>query len=251
MQKFICGLNSVLEMLRADASSIKSILIDEAASGSKIRAIRTEATKKAVRLEYVSKTDLLNITKDAKTQGVVAYVSPYTYSTIDKILRRSQETKEAPLLVLLDGITDPHNFGAILRAADGAGVHGVIVPKRRSVGFNATVAKVSAGASAHVLTAQVSNLNYTIDELKRNNIWIVGGDETAASTYYEADFTGPLGLVIGSEGKGLHRLVKEKCDYLVRIPMFGKVNSLNASVSTALLLYEARRQRRLKKASEF
>jgi len=240
--EIIYGRRPVLEAFRAGLK-IAKILIAQNQQGGKIQEIRTEARKNRVPVEQVPKTMLTEIVGSQKTQGVVAVVHARNYVSLDDILAEGARRGEPPLLGLLDGIEDPHNLGAILRTADGAGLHGVVLPKRRSAGLSSTVAKTSAGASAHVLTAQVSNLNYTIDELKKKDVWIMGADQEGDRPYTEADFAEASGIVIGAEGKGLSRLVKEKCDFLVKIPMFGKVNSLNASVAAALLFFEARRQR--------
>jgi 23S rRNA (guanosine2251-2'-O)-methyltransferase len=246
MPEIIYGRNPVLEALRA-GQNFEKILIAAEVRGAKISEILSQAKKNRVPLQKVPKKILNEVAGTQKSQGVVAIVLSQSYATVDDIVRRSQQLNQPPFLALLDGIEDPHNLGAILRAADGAGVHGVILPKRRSVGLTATVAKTSAGASAHVLTALVSNINYTIDQLKAKNIWIVGADQNATQDYYDADLSGPLGIVIGAEGRGLRHLVKEKCDFLVKIPMYGKLNSLNASVAAALLFFEVRRQRRKNK----
>lgn len=244
MPEIIYGHHPIYEALRA-SQSVEKILLAKSAATPKINKIILLAKKKNIPIEQVSKRVLEQIAGGGKTQGLVALVSAANYATMDAILNRSNQQQEAPFVALLDGIEDPHNLGAILRSADGAGVHGVILQKRRSVGITSTVSKTSAGATAHVLTAQVSNLNYTIDELKNRNIWIVGADQEAERSFTESDLTGALGVVIGGEGHGLHRLVKEKCDFLVKIPMYGRVNSLNASVAAALLFFEVRRQRQL------
>lgn len=238
----IYGRRPVLEALRATLT-FEKILFARNQQGGKIAEIRTRAGKNGIPVEDVPQSVLTKMAGTPKTQGVVAVVRSRSYVSVDEILAESAHRDEPPLLALLDSIEDPHNLGAILRTADGAGVHGVVLPKRRSAGVTSTVAKTSAGASAHVLTAQVSNLNYTIDELKKTEVWIVGADQEGDRPYTEIDFLQASAIVIGAEGRGLSRLVKEKCDFLVRIPMFGKVNSLNASVAAALLFFEARRQR--------
>ncbi|MFQ5772392.1 MAG: 23S rRNA (guanosine(2251)-2'-O)-methyltransferase RlmB [bacterium] len=249
MPQIIYGRNPVVEALRA-GQRIDKILIAAELKDTKISEILSLAKINHVPVERVSKKILAEVASTSKSQGVLAMVQPTAFATIEDILQKSQQQDEPPLIALLDGIEDPHNLGAILRAADGAGVHGTILPKRRAVGITATVAKTSAGASAHVLTAQVSNLNYTIEQLKAKNIWIVGADQNAERIYYEADLSGAVALVIGAEGRGLHRLVREKCDFLVQIPMFGKINSLNASVAAALLFFEVRRQRGMNERSK-
>ncbi|RMD94725.1 MAG: 23S rRNA (guanosine(2251)-2'-O)-methyltransferase RlmB [Calditrichaeota bacterium] len=245
MSEIIYGRKPVLEVLRS-GKKIEKILIDKNLSRSKINEILTQAKKLQIPVEKISAKLLFKITGIEKNQGVAAIIPSFEYASLSDILAISVKRQEPHFLALLDGIEDPHNLGAIIRSAEGAGVHGIIIPERRAVGVTATVAKTSAGALAYVPVAQVSNLNYTIDSLKKQNIWIIGADQNAQQIYYEADFTLPLGIVIGSEGKGLHRLVKEKCDFLVKIPMYGQVNSLNASVAAALLFFEVRRQRSLK-----
>ncbi len=245
MSEIIYGRKPVLEVLRS-GKKIEKILIDKNLSRSKINEILTQAKKLQIPVEKISAKLLFKITGIEKNQGVAAIIPSFEYASLSDILAISVKRQEPHFLALLDGIEDPHNLGAIIRSAEGAGVHGIIIPERRAVGLTATVAKTSAGALAYVPVAQVSNLNYTIDSLKKQNIWIIGADQNAQQIYYEADFTLPLGIVIGSEGKGLHRLVKEKCDFLVKIPMYGQVNSLNASVAAALLFFEVRRQRSLK-----
>ncbi len=245
MSEIIYGRNPIIEAIRAGIS-IEKILIAEEIKGQVISEIISLAKKSGVQIERVSKQKLGERTNNFKTQGVVAFIKAESYASLEDILLKSEELDEPPLLALLDGIEDPQNLGAIIRSADGAGLHGIILPKRRSASLTSTVAKTSAGASSYVLTAQVSNLNYTIDALKKKNIWIAGTDQNANQSFTEADLTGPLAIVIGAEGQGMHRLVKENCDFLVSVPMFGKMNSLNASVAAALLFFEARRQRQLK-----
>lgn len=245
MSEIIYGRKPVLEVLRS-GKKIEKILIDKNLSRSKINEILTQAKKLRIPVEKISAKLLFKITGIEKNQGIAAIIPSFEYASLSDILAISVKRQEPHFLALLDGIEDPHNLGAIIRSAEGAGVHGIIIPERRAVGVTATVAKTSAGALAYVPIAQVSNLNYTIDSLKKQNIWVIGADQNAQKIYYEADFTLPMGIVIGSEGKGLHRLVKEKCDFLVKIPMYGQVNSLNASVAAALLFFEVRRQRSLK-----
>ncbi len=244
MSEIIFGRNPVLEALRA-GSTIEKILVDDNLSHPRLGEILTLARARKTTIQKVPRQKLIAVAGQEKTQGVVAYIADSQYATVADIFHESSVRNEPPLIACLDGIEDPHNLGAILRSADGAGFHGVVLPKRRSAGTSGIVAKTSAGASVHVLTAQVSNLNYTLDALKKQNVWCVGADQEGTQTYYEADLTGPLAVVVGAEGKGLHRLVREKCDFLVRIPMFGRVNSLNASVAAALLFFEIRRQRGL------
>ncbi|MFQ5652901.1 MAG: 23S rRNA (guanosine(2251)-2'-O)-methyltransferase RlmB [bacterium] len=240
--EIIYGRNPVLEAIRAKRE-IGEIHLVADLRHAKLAEISRLARKQGIPVKKVSKQAVLRVAGEARTQGVVAFVRGSGYVPVDEILRQSETLNEPPLIACLDSIEDPHNLGAILRSADGAGFHGVILPKRRSAGLTATVAKTSAGASAHILTAQVANLNAVMEELKNKNIWFVGADQDAKQAYTEVDLTGSLAVVVGAEGSGLHRLVKEKCDFLVRIPMYGKVNSLNASVAAALLFFEIRRQR--------
>ena len=245
MPEIIYGRKPVIEAIRA-GKSIEKILIAVEIKSQVISEITALARKNNVSVERISKQKLGEQAKNFNTQGVIAVIKSQSYASIEDILNKSKELNEPPLLALLDGIEDPQNLGAIIRSAEGAGLHGIILPKRRSAGLTSTVVKTSAGASNYVLTAQVSNLNYTIDSLKKNNVWIAGTDQNADQYFTEVDLSGPLAIVIGAEGSGIHRLVKENCDFLVSIPMFGKMNSLNASVAAALLFFEARRQRQLK-----
>ena len=185
---------------------------------------------------------------DMRHQGVIAYAAPVAYASLDDVFACAEEKDEPPLLLLLDEIEDPHNFGALLRTADAAGVHGVLVPERRGCALTATVAKTSAGAVEHVRVVRIGNIVQEMKRLKERGLWFVGADMAGDEDMFHADLTGPLCIVVGSEGKGLGRLVKETCDFLVRIPMHGAINSLNASVAGALLMYEARRARLLGRA---
>lgn len=241
----IFGTNPVLEALRA-GQQIDKILLADRPGDRRLHEIVQQAKKRRIPCQRVSKQELQAVAGAAKTQGVVAFVQDLGYVSVRDILAQSQAQDEPALLACLDGIEDPHNLGAILRSADGAGLHGVIIPKRRAASVTGTVAKTSAGAASHVLTAKVSNLNYAIDDLKREGLWFVGADQDGERSYADVDMSGPIGIVVGAEGQGLHRLVREKCDFLVKIPMYGKVNSLNASVAAALLFFEARRQRERK-----
>ncbi|MBR1885197.1 MAG: 23S rRNA (guanosine(2251)-2'-O)-methyltransferase RlmB, partial [Schwartzia sp.] len=179
-------------------------------------------------------------------QGVLAYTSPVDYTPFDEILRLARQKSDVPFLLLLDELEDPHNLGAILRTADAVGVDGVLIPKRRSCPLSATVAKTSAGAVEYVPVARIGNVAQTLNELKREGFWVVGADMDGTADYFTADLTGAVVLVVGSEGHGISRLVRETCDLLVRIPMLGKINSLNVSVAGAVLMYEVLRQRREK-----
>jgi len=244
MQELIYGRNPVLEMLRASATVVTQVMLLEGAQDSRLLEISRIARQQRVPLTARKKNELDRLVGHGKHQGVVAAIELPAYVEAEQILQVSAARNEAPLLAILDGIEDPHNLGAILRSADGAGLHGVVIPRNRAVGLTATVAKTSAGAMAHVKMAQVTNLSRAMEMFKTEGVWFVGADQDAPQDYTEADLSGPLGGVVGAEGKGLHRLVKEKCDFLVRIPMAGKLNSLNASVAAALLFFEARRQRK-------
>ncbi|MCG8606003.1 23S rRNA (guanosine(2251)-2'-O)-methyltransferase RlmB [bacterium] len=249
MSEIIYGRNPILEALRA-GQELEVILISESMQGPKTLEIQSLAKRKRVPIKNVPASKIVQLAGNSKTQGLAAFVTSQLYVTLNQILERATQCKEPPLVALLDGIENPHNLGAILRSADGAGAHGVIIPNRRSVAVTATVAKSSAGAAAHILTSRVSNLSQVIDKLKADNVWIVGADQNAKQAYFEADLSGGVGIVIGGEGRGMRRLIKERCDFLVKIPMFGRVNSLNASVAAALLLFEARRQRQAKLNSQ-
>lgn len=243
MPEIIYGRNPVVEALRAK-QPILQLYVLKGVKDQRLSEIEVRAARLKVPVSRVEKAKLLELASVEKTQGVVALLARGQETTLADLFAKARQKNEAPLIALLDGIEDPHNLGAILRSADAAGVHGVVLPRRRSASVGATVAKTSAGASAHVLRVSVSNMSSTIEQLKKTgNIWFVGADQTAEKKYTEIDLTGPTGLVIGGEGKGLHRLVRDKCDFLARIPMVGKVNSLNASVAAALLFFEARRQR--------
>ena len=179
-------------------------------------------------------------------QGVIALVPPYEYCEIEDILQEAKKRKEEPFILILDGIEDPHNLGSIVRTAETAGVHGIIIPKRRAATVNSTVSKVSAGAVQHIKIARVTNISDAIERLKKEGLWICGTDIDTNTYYYDQDLTGAIGIVIGNEGNGMSQKVRKNCDFLVKIPMKGKITSLNASVSTGIVLYEAVKQRHLK-----
>ena len=187
------------------------------------------------------------IANNKNYQGVIAFVPPFSYCEIEDILEFAKERNEEPFVLILDGIEDPHNLGAIIRTAETAGVNGIIIPKRRSASVNSTVAKVSSGAVEYMKIARVTNITDAIDKLKKEGLWICGTDINTDKYYYNQDLTGPIGIVIGNEGKGISDKVKKNCDFLVKIPMMGKVTSLNASVSTGIIIYEALKQRLQKK----
>ena len=232
------GYHAAAEKLKA-GGAVRELLIQTDSRNEDLEALAVAA---GVPIRYLPKEELDRYCPD-RHQGVVAVAEGYTYAGVDEILAAAAEKGESPFVVLLDQITDPHNLGAIIRTAHQAGCHGVIVPERRSAPLNETVAKTSAGAIEYLPVAQVTNLNQTIDYLKKQGLWIAGADMDG-QMMYQADLKGALGLVIGSEGDGLSRLTREKCDFIVSVPMFGKIDSLNASVSAGVLLYEAVRQRR-------
>ena len=205
-----------------------------------------EAKKTDCIVNFVKKERLDQMSETGKHQGVIAYAAAYEYGTVEEMLERAKEKNEQPFLILLDNIEDPHNLGSIIRTANQVGAHGVIIPKRRAVGLTATVAKASAGAINYTPVAKVTNLVKTMDELKKQGMWIVCGD-MGGDSMYSLDLTGPMGVVIGNEGEGVSRLVKENCDFVATIPMFGDIDSLNASVAMGVLSYEIVRQRMAKK----
>ncbi|MEC0094007.1 23S rRNA (guanosine(2251)-2'-O)-methyltransferase RlmB [Paenibacillus macquariensis] len=241
----IAGKHSVTEALRS-GRSINKIWISENAQKHLTLPIIAEAKKRGVVIQQVDKRKLDSLVPDVQHQGVVAQVAPYEYAEVDDIIAIAEQKGEKPFLILLDEIEDPHNLGSILRTADCTGAHGVIIPKRRSAQVTATVSKTSAGAVEYVPVAQVTNLGQTIDKLKEMGVWVVGTDVEAVQEIYETDvFEGPVAVVIGNEGTGMGRLIKEKCDVLVKLPMAGRINSLNASVAAGVVMYEVLRRRHI------
>jgi len=244
--EFIFGRNSVIEALKS-GRSINKIMIAKGDRQGSIKELVGMAKTQGVVVQEVEPAKLEALAGGARHQGVAASVSPVAFAEIEDILAAAGAKNEAPFLVLLDELEDPHNVGAILRTADASGVHGVLMPKRRSCPLSGTVAKASAGAVEYVPVARIGNIVQTMKDLKQQGLWFVGADMDGDKDYYEADLTGPIAIVIGSEGQGMGRLVKENCDFLVKIPMRGKITSLNASVACSLLLYEVLRQREMKK----
>ncbi|EET59772.1 RNA methyltransferase, TrmH family, group 3 [Marvinbryantia formatexigens DSM 14469] len=236
------GRNAVIEAFRSGKTIDKLFVLDGCQDGP-VRTIIREAKKHDTLLQFVTKERLDQMSETGSHQGVIAYAAAYEYAEVDDILKIAEEKGEAPFLILLDGIEDPHNLGAIIRTANLAGAHGVIIPKRRAAGLTATVAKTSAGALNYTPVAKVTNLAKTIEELKQKGIWFVCADMNG-TPMYDLDLKGPIGLVIGSEGEGVSRLVKEKCDFTASIPMKGDIDSLNASVAAGVMAYEIVRQRR-------
>lgn len=235
------GRNAVLEAFRSGRTIDKLFVLDGCQDGP-VRTIVREAKKHGTLLNFVGKERLNQLSQTGKHQGVIAYAAAYDYAEIDDMLKLAGERGEDPFLFILDGIEDPHNLGAIIRTANIVGAHGVIIPKRRAAGLTATVAKTSAGALNYTPVAKVTNLVKTIEELKEKGLWFVCADMDG-ETMYDLNLTGPVGLVIGNEGEGVSRLVKEKCDYIAGIPMKGEITSLNASVASGVLAYEILRQR--------
>lgn len=238
------GRNPILEALRA-GQEINKILVAKGTQENAIRQILALAHSAGVVVQTVDRARLDAMAQGRAHQGVIALVAAHRYATLDEILANARQRGEDPLILVLDGIEDPQNLGSLIRSADGAGAHGVIIPERRAAGVTAIVAKASAGAVAHVPVARVTNIVRALEELKQAGLWVAGTDQGAPELYYEARLTGPLAVVVGGEGKGIGRLVSEHCDFMVRLPMFGQVTSLNAGVAGAILLYEVRRQRAL------
>ncbi len=235
------GRNAVIEAFRAGKTVDKLFILDGCQDGP-ILTVKREAGKHGSLIKYVTKERLDQLSETGKHQGVIAYAAAYEYADVTDILKKAKEKKEAPFIILLDGIEDPHNLGAIIRTANLAGAHGVVIPKNRAAGLTATVVKASAGALNYTPVAKVTNLGQTMEELKKEGIWFVCAD-MEGTQMYRLDLKGPIGLVIGSEGSGVSRLVKEKCDFAASIPMQGNIDSLNASVAAGVLAYEIVRQR--------
>lgn len=236
------GRNAVLEAFRSGKTIDKLFVLDRCQDGP-VRTIVREAKKQDVIINFVSNERLNQLSETKKHQGVIAYAAAYEYASVDDMLKDAEEKGEEPFLFLLDNIEDPHNLGAMIRTAHQAGAHGVIIPKRRAAGLTAVVARTSAGALNYIPVAKVTNLVKTIEQLKEKGIWFVCGDMDG-EVMYDLNLKGPIGLVIGSEGEGVSRLVKEKCDFAASIPMKGNIDSLNVSVAAGVLAYEIVRQRR-------
>ena len=235
------GRNAVLEAFRS-GKTIDKLFVQDGCKDGPILSITREARKHDTLIKYVPRERLDQLSETGKHQGVIAYAAAYEYAEVEDILKNARDKGEEPFIFLLDNIEDPHNLGAIIRTANLAGAHGVIIPKRRAVGLTATVAKTSAGALNYTPVAKVTNLAATIDELKKEGLWFVCAD-MGGESMYRLNLKGPIGLVIGNEGEGVSRLVKEKCDYIASIPMKGDIDSLNASVAAGVLAYEIVRKR--------
>lgn len=236
------GRNSVIELLESK-KDINKIFVTKGEKHGSINKILAMARERNVIIVEKDKRQMEQMAQTPNYQGVIAIVPPFEYCEIEDILEDAKNKNEDPFVLILDGIEDPHNLGSIIRTAETAGVHGVIIPKRRAASVNSTVSKVSAGAVEHMKIARVTNISDSIQKLKDNGLWICGTDIDAKNYYYNQDLKGPLGVVIGNEGQGMSEKVKKNCDFLVKIPMKGKVTSLNASVSTGIVVYEAVKQR--------
>ena len=239
------GRNSVLELLES-GKDINKIYVTRGEKHGSINKILAIAKEKKIIVVEKDKKQMDEMAQEENYQGVIAIVPPFEYVEIEDILNIAKEKNEEPFILILDGIEDPHNLGSIIRTAETAGVHGIIIPKRRAASVNSTVNKTSAGAVEHMKIARVTNISDTIEELKQAGLWICGTDISAEKYYYNQDLTGPLGIVIGNEGKGISEKVKKNCDFNVKIPMKGKITSLNAAVSTGIIVYEAVKQRVVK-----
>ena len=237
------GRNAVIEAFRSNKTIDKLFILDKCQDGP-IKTILREAKKQDTIIQFVSKERLDQLSKTGHHQGAIAMAAAYEYAEVSEILEAAKEKGEPPFLFILDEIEDPHNLGAIIRTANLVGAHGVIIPKRRAVGLTATVAKTSAGAINYTPVAKVTNIKKTMEELKKEGLWFVCAD-MGGEVMYDLDLKGPIGLVIGNEGEGVGRLVKEKCDFVASIPMKGDIDSLNASVAAGVLAYEIVRQRML------
>ena len=243
MPDYVWGRNPVLETLHSPRQVKRILLAEGHREAPAITAIVQEAEQRHIPVETVPRVRLDQLSHGAVHQGCLAIVGERHYASVDDILAVAERKNEAPFLLILDAIQDVNNLGSLLRTAEAAGIHGIIIPEHRAAEVNATVAKTSAGASEHLLIAQETNLTRTIEDLKKRNIWVVGLAGEAKTLYTQADLTGPLALVVGNEGKGISRLVREHCDLLIKLPMHGQINSLNAAVAGSIALYEALRQR--------
>lgn len=242
----LIGRNPIMEGLRSGREIDKLLVAKGAAEGS-IKKIIAMAREKGIPVQQVERQKLNELAEGETHQGVIALAAAHHYVELEEILDKAKKKGTDPFLIILDGILDPHNLGSIMRTADAVGVDGIIIPKRRAVGLTSVVAKTSAGAIEYVPVAKVSNIAQTIDKVKKMGIWVTGADMAGENDHYHANLQGPIALVIGSEGEGISRLVKEKCDFLVKLPMVGSISSLNASVAAGVLMYEVFRQRATKK----
>lgn len=243
MTEQIEGKNPVLEALRANHEIVKIYILN--GESGPFQEIMGLARQKKIPVNLVDAKVLDRMAASRNHQGVIAVAAQWKYAQISEIFQKAALRNEPPFILLLDGLEDPQNFGSIIRTAEAAGVHGIIIPERRSVGLTAVVSRASSGAIEHIPVVRVTNLTKTIEELKKQGLWFTGADMNAAKPYHESDLKGAVGIVMGGEGSGISRLVKEHCDQMVRLPMWGQINSLNVAVATGIILYEARRQRSL------
>lgn len=248
MPDYVWGRNPVLETLRSNRQVKRLLLAEGQRDAPAIAAILQEARRRQIPVDTVPRQRLDQLSQSAVHQGCLIVVEARKYATLEQILSHASRKNEDPFLLILDAIQDVNNLGSLLRSAEAAGAHGVVIPLHEAAEINATVIKTSAGATEHLLIAQENNITHTIDFLKKQNIWVIGLAGEATTDYDKADLTGPLALVVGNEGKGISRLVREHCDLLIKLPMYGAINSLNAAVSGSIALYEALRQRNNKKA---
>lgn len=244
MEDIIYGKNPIIEALEA-GHEINKMLLLEGSRDRNLQKIIEMARSKKILLQFVERKMMDKIAEGENHQGVIAYISPYEYYEVDALLQIARDKGEPPFLIICDEITDPHNLGSIIRTANAVGAHGVIIPKRRSAAINQTVVKTSCGAVEYVPVARVTNITQTIKSLQKEGVWIVGTD-MGAPVYHEANLTGSIAIVVGNEGDGISRLVKESCDFMISLPMMGAVSSLNASVACGIVMYEVVRQRNIK-----
>jgi len=242
VENLIAGRQPVLEALRSDAP-LEKIYLLFGTHGGVIQTIQQLAKRRGVPVKEIDRQRFLELYPEANAQGVLAITSSKQYVDIDAIMQSAADKGEKPFILILDEIEDPHNLGALIRTGECAGIHGVVLPRHHSASLNETVTKSSAGASLHLPVAKVTNIATTLDALREQGVWVVGTDMLAQRSYDDLDYTGPIAIVVGNEGKGIRRLVKEKCDFLVRIPLYGKIGSLNASVAGGLVLFEAAKSR--------
>lgn len=240
------GRNAVIALLKSDKTINKLMIAKGERQGSIFEIIKLAKEKRIV-ISEVDKNKLDSLSETMHHQGVIAFVSPIEYKDVDDLLEIARQKGEAPFLLIADEIEDPHNLGALIRSAEIAGCHGIIIPKRRAAAVTEVVVKVSCGATEYLPIARVNNINETIRELKEKGVWIIGTDGNAKTLYYEQDYKGPIAIIIGSEGRGMNKLTMENCDFLVKIPMYGHITSLNASVSGGIVLFEAVKQRMIEK----
>lgn len=243
-QEILFGIHPIQEALASGQRPIHKLYLLRGRTDKPVQAILKSAKAQGIAIYFESREILDRLAGNTHHQGAVGLLGAVSYATFEKLFQTAKDRSEPPFFVLLDGVEDPRNLGAIIRTAEAVGAHGLIIPQRRAAGLNETVAKSSAGAVEHVPVVQVVNLTQTIEEIKARGIWIYGLDAKAKQIYHQADLTGPLALVVGGEGKGIRRLVSEHCDAMISIPMAGRIESLNVSVAAAVVLYEVLRQRR-------